>query len=174
MLTSAQMRYHRLKPVSVFFSEDRFRKGFYELIKPDEKQKETIDQLLTKYAKVNSDIQTDFRKKMETAFKDYWKELEPNLNKNQILRLKEMEKRMAGMSRANNRTDRNSPNFRENGRIQQSPDGRPPFSGDSNRMRVYRSSDRIRNFKDSTRMREFHNSERTRENIDSSRLKGNK
>ena len=29
MLTSAQIRYHKLKPVRVFFSEERFREGFY-------------------------------------------------------------------------------------------------------------------------------------------------
>ena len=42
MLTSAQIRYHRLKPVRVFFSEERFRNGFFEVIQPDEKQKEKI------------------------------------------------------------------------------------------------------------------------------------
>jgi len=151
MLTSAQLRYHRLKPVSVFFSEERFRKGFYELIKPDEKQKEIIDQILQKYAKVNSEIQIDFRKKMDTTFKDYWKELEPNLNKEQIARLREMEKRMAGMS---SRNTRNSKNFREKGRNQgPPPEGRPQFDRDSNHMYNYHDSDRVRSFSDSDRMR---------------------
>jgi hypothetical protein len=38
MLTSAQIRYHRLKPVRVFFSEERFRDGFYKTIQPDDQQ----------------------------------------------------------------------------------------------------------------------------------------
>ena len=52
MLTSAQIRYHRLKPVRVFFSEERFREGFYKTIQPDEQQKAKIDQVLDKYAKL--------------------------------------------------------------------------------------------------------------------------
>jgi hypothetical protein len=170
MLTSAQMRYHRLKPVSVFFSEDRFRKGFYDLIKPDEKQKEVIDQILIKYGKVNSDIQIDFRKKMDTAFKDYWKELEPNLKKDQIARLREMEKRMAGMARGTNRNSANTNNFRDNGRMQgPGPEGRPQFNRDSNRMHDYHDSSRMRFYNDSARMRE-----RMRGYRDSNNLKSNK
>src|ERR1035437_7542774 len=38
MLTSAQIRYHRLKPVRVFFSEERFRDGFYKTLQPEEQQ----------------------------------------------------------------------------------------------------------------------------------------
>ena len=45
MLTSAQIRFNRLKPVRVFFSEERFREGFYKIIQPDEKQKAEINQL---------------------------------------------------------------------------------------------------------------------------------
>jgi len=63
MLVSAQIRLHKLQPVRVFFSEQRFRDGFYKVIQPDEKQKETIDNILSKYAKVNSAVQNDFRKK---------------------------------------------------------------------------------------------------------------
>jgi hypothetical protein len=126
MLTSAQIRYHRLKPVRVFFSEDRFRNGFYEVIQPDEKQKQTIDQLLSKYAAVNSDIQNDFRKKMDSTMKEFWKELEPSLTKDQLARLKDMDKRRMDMIRENRRSPRDSSNFRDNRRMDQ-PDGRPPF-----------------------------------------------
>ena len=47
MLTSAQLRLHKLKPVRVYFSEERFREGFYKTIQPDEEQKAKID--LMKY-----------------------------------------------------------------------------------------------------------------------------
>jgi hypothetical protein len=137
MLTSASIRYHRLKPVRVFFSEDRFRNGFYEVIQPDEKQKQTIDQLLTKYAGINSEIQNDFRKKMDSTMKEFWKELNPCLSKDQLARLKEMEKRRMEMIRENRRNPRDSANFRDNRRMPPPPDRdrRPPFvDRDSARM----------------------------------------
>ncbi len=138
MLTSAQIRYHRLKPVRVFFSEDRFRNGFYEVIQPNEKQKQTIEQLLSKYAAINSEIQSDFRKKMDSTMKEFWKELEPSLSKDQLARIKEMEQRRMEMIRENRRNPHDSVNFRDNRRMMPPPDGerRPPFHdrGDSTRM----------------------------------------
>src|SRR5512138_2300343 len=122
MLTSAQIRYHRLKPVRVFFSADRFRNGFYEVIQPDEKQKQTIDQLLSKYAVINSEIQNDFRRKMDSTMKEFWKELEPSLTKDQLARIKEMEKRRMEMIRENMRNPHDSDGFRNNRRMLP-PDG---------------------------------------------------
>ena len=127
MLTSAQIRYHRLKPVRVFFSEERFRNGFYEVIQPDEKQKEKIDQLLSKFAGINSEIQNDFRKKLDSTMKEFWGQLEPSLTKDQISRLKEMDQKRMDMIRANRRNQRDSLNFRENRRMPMPPDGRPPY-----------------------------------------------
>jgi hypothetical protein len=149
MLTSAQIRYSRLKPVRIFFSEERFRDGFYRVIQPDEKQKATIDLLLSKYAKDNSSIQSDFRKKLDSLMKDFWKELEPSLTKEQLARLKEMDQRRMEMARQNRRNPhdsvnfrddrrppRDSANFRDRRRMPPPPDGRPPFrDGDSNRLK---------------------------------------
>jgi hypothetical protein len=144
MLTSAQIRYHRLKPVRVFFSEERFRNGFYEVIQPDEKQKEKIDHLLSKYAVKNSEIQNDFRKKLDTTMKEFWTELEPSLSKDQISRLKEMDQKRAEMIRANRRNQRDSLNFRENRRMPMPPDGRPPFHDrDSIRMKINGDTERL-------------------------------
>lgn len=141
MLTSAQIRYHRLKPVRVFFSEERFRNGFYEVIQPNDKQKETIDQLLSKYATVNSEIQSDFRKKMDINLKEFWKELEPSLTKEQLARIKEMDQRRQEMERGSRRSPHDSLNFRDSRRMQSPPEGRPPFHGrDSGRMRENRDS----------------------------------
>jgi hypothetical protein len=151
MLTSAQIRYHRLKPVRVFFSEDRFRNGFYEVIQPDEKQKQTIDQLLTKYAAINSEIQNDFRKKMDSTMKEFWKELEPSLTKDQLARLKEMDRRRMEMIRENRRNPHDSVNFRDNRRMQppQDRDRRPPFRDrDTIRMRNDRNPDRLKDDKE--------------------------
>jgi hypothetical protein len=139
MLTSAQIRYHKLKPVRVFFSEERFRNGFYEVIQPDEKQKAAIDMLLSKYAAVNSEIQSDFRKKMDSTLKEFWKELEPALTKEQLVRIKAMDQRRQEMDRGVRRNHIDSINFNSNRRMQSSPDGRPPFhERDSNRMRETR------------------------------------
>ena len=127
MLTSAQIRYSRLRPVRVFFSEQRFREGFYRAIEPDNKQKETIDQLLSRYAKENSLIQNDFRKKLDSLMKDFWKELEPSLTKEQLGRLKQMEKRRMEMIRQNRMNPHDSANFRNEMRMPPHMESRPPF-----------------------------------------------
>ncbi|HZY24897.1 MAG TPA: hypothetical protein VFE71_03665, partial [Bacteroidales bacterium] len=101
MLTSAQMRFHRLKPVRMYFSEERFREGFYSAIQPDEKQKAQIDIILNKYAKINTDLQNNFRKELDASMKDFRKEVDSNLTKDQILRLKDMDDRRQEMIRQN-------------------------------------------------------------------------
>lgn len=101
MLVSAQIRYAKLKPVRIFFSEERFREGFFRILQPDKQQEKTISQILSKYAKSNSAIQSDFRRKTDSLMKDLWKEIEPNLTKEQIERLKEIEqKRMEMIKRS--------------------------------------------------------------------------
>jgi hypothetical protein len=124
MLVSARIRYNRLKPVRVFFSEQRFRDGFYSIIQPDDRQKMTIDDLLTKYGKVNSTIQGDFRRRLDSTMKEFWNELDPVLTKEQRDRLKEMEQRRNEMIRENLRNRHDSVNFRDRGRR-----GMPPPPG---------------------------------------------
>jgi hypothetical protein len=158
MLTSAQIRYSKLKPVRVFFSEERFRNGFYEVIQPDEKQKETIDQLLKKYASVNGEIQNDFRKKMDSTMKEFWNELTPSLTKDQLERIREMDKRRMEMVRENRRNPHDSTGFRDNRRM-------PPPDGGREGFRDH----------DSTRMRnDFHNPDHPRNGRDTGQLKNNK
>ena len=101
MLTSAQMRYHRLKPVRMYFSEERFREGFYSAIQPDGQQKAKIDLILDKYAKINSELQNNFRKELDASMKDFRKELDSNLTKDQVSRLKDMDDRRQEMIRQN-------------------------------------------------------------------------
>jgi len=126
MLVSARIRYHKLEPVRVFFSEQRFRDGFYEVIQPDDKQKVTIDELLSKYAIINGDVQTDFRKRIDSVMKEFWKELEPSLTKDQLERIKEMEKKRMEMVRGNRRNPHDSTNFRDRRRMPPPDGGRPP------------------------------------------------
>jgi hypothetical protein len=119
MLTSAQIRYHKLKPVSVYFSEERFRDGFYRIIEPDDKQKTKIDLVLDKYAAINSDLQSNFRKQLDTNMKDFRKELDLNLTKEQLARLKDMDDKRQKMIRESwKNRDNDSSRFR---------DGRPHY-----------------------------------------------
>jgi len=97
MLTSAQLRLTRLKPVRMYFSEERFREGFYRTIQPDEEQKAKIELILDKYAKINSETQSRFRKEFDSNVKAMRKELDSNLTKEQLARLKEMDEKRQEM-----------------------------------------------------------------------------
>ncbi|HOB83587.1 MAG TPA: hypothetical protein PKX27_07185 [Bacteroidales bacterium] len=97
MLTSAQLRFNKLKPVRFYFSEERFREGFYRIIQPDEKQKAEIDKILEKHARVNSEMQDSFRKQADSNIKALRKELDAKLTKEQLARVKEMDERREKM-----------------------------------------------------------------------------
>ena len=131
MLTSAQLRYHKLKPVRVYFSEERFRDGFYQAIQPDEQQKTKIELVLNKYAKINSELQSEFRKELDASMKAFRKELDSNLTKEQLERLKEMDDRRQEMIRNNRRNRDNDTldgtnDWRRNPDRRNSPDRIPP------------------------------------------------
>jgi recombinational DNA repair protein RecT len=130
MLTSAQIRFHKLKPVRVYFSEERFREGFYKTIQPDEKQKAIIEEVLNKYARINSEIQDNFRKEFDQSMSEMRKEIDSNLTKEQIARLKEMDEKRRNMIRNDrNGTGADSAGFRGHRRFQ---DGnRPGWQGPS-------------------------------------------
>jgi len=101
MLTSAQLRFHRLQPVRMYFSEERFRDGFFNTIQPDEKQKAEIEEILDKYARLNSTLQSDMRRELDSNMKEMRKELDTKLTRDQIARLKEMDDRRMDMIRQN-------------------------------------------------------------------------
>lgn len=111
MLTSAQIRFNKLKPVRFYFSEERFREGFYKIIQPDEKQRSEIDKILEKHARINSEMQDNFRKQADSNIKALRKELDAKLTKEQLARIKEMDERREKMIREarkhrNDSTDR--------------------------------------------------------------------
>jgi hypothetical protein len=129
MLTSAQIRFHKLKPVSVYFSDDLFREGFYKTIQPDDKQKVIIDEILDRYAKINNETRTKFRREFDTNLRSLRKELDSNLTREQLGRVKEMdEKRQEMMRNERNKHKNDSSGFRYNHR--RSPDGLPKMHGD--------------------------------------------
>lgn len=128
MLTSAQIRYHKLKPVSVYFSEERFRDGFYNTIQPNEQQKEKIDLILDKYALINSNLQSNFRKELDASMNNFRKELDLNLTKEQIARLKDMDDKRRTMIRENRKNHENdSVEFR--GKRMHNTEGSPSSNG---------------------------------------------
>ena len=142
MLTSALIRDHKLRPVRVFFSEERFREGFYKAIQPIGEQKTKIDLVLDKYAKINSELQNNFRKDLDANMKNFRNEIDSNLTKEQLARLKEMDDRRQEMIKQNRKIhDRDSSDFRNDrkyfkdgrGRQDIAP-SRPAFEHDSTRL----------------------------------------
>jgi hypothetical protein len=131
MLTSAQIRFHKLKPVRVFFSEQRFREGFYRTIEPNDQQKVKIDLILDKYAKINSDFQDDFRKNLDSTMKEFRKELGSNLTKEQLERLKKMDDRRQEMIRQNRRNNQHPDSLRNRDERQDDHNMRPFHEGNS-------------------------------------------
>jgi hypothetical protein len=109
MLTSAQIRHQRFRPVKFFHSEEKLREIFYHTIKPDEKQKAELEPILDKYAKINRELQNNFRKEMDASVSELRREIEPRLTRDQLARLKEMDKKRQEMIRHGHRkTDRDS------------------------------------------------------------------
>jgi hypothetical protein len=136
MLTSAQLRFNKLKPMRLYFSEERFREGFYKTIEPDEKQKAEIEKIISNYAKQNSTLQDNFRKELDANMKEFRKELDSKLTKEQLARLKEMDEKrmeMIKQSRRDHENDssgsrdfrRRGSDGRDDGERRQFYDGRP-------------------------------------------------
>lgn len=130
ILTSAQIRYHKLNPVRVYFSEDKFREGFYRAIQPDQQQKAKIDIVLDKYARINSELQSSFRKELDASMKDFRKEIDTYLTKEQIARLKEMDERRQQMIREYRRNHKDDSSAMRYGR-RHYHDGNPSPEADS-------------------------------------------
>jgi Spy/CpxP family protein refolding chaperone len=99
MLTSAQIRYHKLKPVRLFFSEERFREGIYSTINPDDDQKEKLEVVIRKYSRLSRDIQMNYRKTLEDFTSDLWNEMQPLLTAEQKDKLEDMERKRQELSR---------------------------------------------------------------------------
>lgn len=148
MLTSAQIRFNKLKPMRVYFSEERFREGFYKTIQPDEAQKAEIEKIIEKYAKLNSELQSGFRKELDVNMKDFRKEIDSKLTKDQLARLKELDDKRQEMIRQARRNHENDTmggrrDFRRRGPGNGgpfSPEGRdrPPHPQDSSATDVNR------------------------------------
>jgi len=149
MLTSAEIRHRKLKPMSFFLSEDRFREGLFSVINPDENQKIKLEKIIEEYSRRNRDLQADFRKNLDTFMKDLWEEMEPILTPDQVQKLLDMEKKRAefyrqGRGRHDDST-RGGPDNRN--RMRQPGDSTKMWQqADSSRMRMYGDTSRMRGF----------------------------
>ena len=111
MLTSSQLRDKRLKPVRVFFSEERFKEGMYQAIQPTEEQKTKIDRILDKYSILNSEAGEAFRKEFEARMEMFRNEIDANLTPEQSVRLKTLDEQRIEMIRTRRgRRPGNNPN----------------------------------------------------------------
>ncbi len=148
-LTSAQVRIQKLKPVRLYYSEERFMEGFFNIIQPDEIQKAEIEKILDKYAKLNSELQADFRKEFDANMKAFRKEIDSKLTKEQLARLKELDERRQEMIKYSRRNRNDSTFTRRFGpddhrdsqrgtfhgdRPQGQPPGSPPPPPDTSRL----------------------------------------
>ncbi len=92
MLTSAQLRHKRMRPVRTFASEQYFREHFYKIVEPSEEQKQELDSIIESYADSFNKLNRQFRDDFESLMDDQWGVIKPVLNKEQIEKLEEFER----------------------------------------------------------------------------------
>ncbi len=90
ILTSAQLRHKRMKPLRIYSSEQQFRDNTFRLIEPDEKQLEVLDEIISRYGKEGSELQRNFRREFDALMNNYWSELKPELTDEQLNRMDEI------------------------------------------------------------------------------------
>jgi len=73
--------------------------GFYKTIQPDEQQKAKIDLILNKFAKINSELQNNFRKELDAQYEGIQERIGSEPLKEQQSRLKDMDDRRQEMIR---------------------------------------------------------------------------
>jgi hypothetical protein len=141
MLISAQIRNHRLKPVRVFFSEEKFREGMYQAIQPTEGQKVKIDEILDKYSKMNSEATSAFRKEFDARMEKFRNELDSNLTPEQIVRMKELDEQRQKMIRSH-RNDRERDFYDHNRENRHNP-GIQPSGNNTSPTHVRQGNDSV-------------------------------
>jgi Spy/CpxP family protein refolding chaperone len=126
MLTSAQLRSNRLKPVKMFFSEEKFREAMYNAIQPTDDQKVKIEAVLNKYSRINTQATSSFRKEFETRMETFRSEIDSILTPDQIARMKELDaQRQKMIKERRNQYDRDFHNRDRHDSIDHASDDRP-------------------------------------------------
>lgn len=80
--------------------------AFFSCQTQDEDQRAKIEAVPDKHAKINSELQSNFRKELDASMKAFRKELDSNLTKEQLARLKEMDERRQEMIRRGRRDNK--------------------------------------------------------------------
>ena len=92
MLTSAQLRHKRMRPVRTFASEHYFREHLYRVIEPDSVQKVELDGIIDSYSDEFKDMNADFWKGFESLMDRQWDEIKEVLTREQLNKLEEFDR----------------------------------------------------------------------------------
>ena len=99
VLTSAQLRHKRMRPLRIYSSEQQFREGAYSFIEPGEEQVEVLDEIISRYGKEGSELQRSFRREFDALMNNFWSELELQLTEEQLNSMREIVKQRRGANR---------------------------------------------------------------------------
>ena len=91
MLTSAQIRNKRLKPVRMVLSEQRYIDDLYRIIDPSDDQITFFKELVDKYGLLNGELNKEFWDGINSNMEAFRKEIDSNLTKEQKDKLKDFE-----------------------------------------------------------------------------------
>lgn len=91
MLTSAQIRNNKLKPVRQYLSEQRYVEGLKRIIQPTEEQTVEFDGIVRKYGELNGKLSKEFWDGMNSNMESFRKEIDSKLTKEQKIKIEEFE-----------------------------------------------------------------------------------
>lgn len=91
MLTSAQIRNNKLKPVRQYLSEQRYVDGLKRIIQPTEEQVVAFDGIVRKYGELNGKLSKEFWDGMNSNMESFRKEIDSKLTKEQKTKIEEIE-----------------------------------------------------------------------------------
>ncbi len=135
VLASAELRHKRMRPVRIYTSERQMKEFIIRVLEPDEEQMNKLEPVFRKYGRLSTDLQKEFRKDFENLMDEYWNELKPMLNADQLKKLDEMEnRRRDAVSRFSFDSLRNSRSQQGDGQRDRRDDSR--FRRDRNPTRI--------------------------------------
>ncbi len=92
ILTSAQLRHKRMRPVRTYASEHYFKEHLYKVAEPDSAQKVELDAIIKQYGEKVNEMNASFWKDFEALMDSQWDDIKPVLDKKQIEKLEEFER----------------------------------------------------------------------------------
>ncbi|MEE4213592.1 MAG: hypothetical protein V2I34_00905 [Bacteroidales bacterium] len=92
MLTSAQLRHKRMRPVRTFASEHYFREHLYRVIEPDSVQKAELDSIIDRYGDEFNEMNAEFWNGFESLMDRQWDEIKEILSREQLNKLEEFDR----------------------------------------------------------------------------------